>query len=95
MQLLNRTLKTTIIGLVVFCLLIFLPAGTLAYWQGWTFVAVFSVSTSIIGIYLALANPALLERRMKVGPAARDPAGAEDRHHGGLCGFLPDADCIR
>jgi protein-S-isoprenylcysteine O-methyltransferase Ste14 len=68
--LLNRTLKTTIIGLVVFCLLIFLPAGTLAYWQGWTFVAVFSVSTSIIGIYLALANPALLERRMKVGPAA-------------------------
>jgi len=41
-----------------------------AYWQGWTFVAVFSVSTSIIGIYLALANPALLERRMKVGPAA-------------------------
>ena len=30
----------------------------------------FSVSTSIIGIYLALANPALLERRMKVGPAA-------------------------
>lgn len=70
MQLLIRTLKTTIIGLIVFFCLIFVPAGTLAYWQGWAFVAVFIVSTTLIGLYLALANPTLLERRLKVGPAA-------------------------
>lgn len=70
MQLLARTLKTTIIGLIVFCCLIFVPAGTLAYWQGWTFIAVFSMSTTVIGLYLALTNPVLLERRVKVGPAA-------------------------
>ena len=70
MQLFMRTLRTTIIGLVVFGILIFGPAGTLAYWQGWAFIAVFSISTTIIGVYLALKDPALLERRMKVGPAA-------------------------
>lgn len=70
MHLLMRTLKTTIVGLIAFCFLIFVPAGTLAYWQGWTFIAVFSVSTVLIGLYLVLENPALLERRIKVGPAA-------------------------
>lgn len=70
MHLLMRTLKTTIVGLIAFCFLIFVPAGTLAYWQGWTFIAVFSVSTVLIGLYLVLENPALLERRIRVGPAA-------------------------
>lgn len=70
MQLFIRTLRSTIIGLLVFGLLIFVPAGTLAYWQGWAFIAVFSASTTIIGVYLALKDPALLERRVRAGPAA-------------------------
>jgi protein-S-isoprenylcysteine O-methyltransferase Ste14 len=70
MQLFMRTLRSTITGLLALGLLIFVPAGTLAYWQGWAFIAVFSVSTTVIAAYLALKDPALLERRMKVGPAA-------------------------
>jgi protein-S-isoprenylcysteine O-methyltransferase Ste14 len=70
MQLFMRTLSTSVIGLIVFAVIIFGSAGTLAYWQGWTFVIVFTISTNVIGIYLALNDPALLERRMKVGPAA-------------------------
>jgi protein-S-isoprenylcysteine O-methyltransferase Ste14 len=70
MQLFMRTLRTTIIGLLVFGALIFLPAGTFAYWQGWAFIAVFSASTTMIGIYLAMNDPALLERRVRAGPAA-------------------------
>jgi protein-S-isoprenylcysteine O-methyltransferase Ste14 len=65
-----RTLSTTIIGLLVLGIVIFIPAGTIAYWQGWAFIAVFSVSTTIIGIYLALKDPALLARRIRAGPAA-------------------------
>ncbi|PWB84602.1 MAG: hypothetical protein C3F11_00435, partial [Methylocystaceae bacterium] len=34
------------------------------------FIVVFTVSTNIIGVYLALEDPALLERRIKAGPAA-------------------------
>ena len=65
-----RTLRTSIIGLIVLGIFIFGPAGTLAYWQGWAFIIVFTVSTNIIGVYLALRDPALLERRVRVGPGA-------------------------
>jgi protein-S-isoprenylcysteine O-methyltransferase Ste14 len=55
---------------MVLGVLLFVPAGTLAYWQGWLFILVFAASTQAIGIYLALKNPALLARRMQAGPAA-------------------------
>jgi protein-S-isoprenylcysteine O-methyltransferase Ste14 len=59
-----------LVGLVVFGLLVFWPAGTFDYWRGWAFIAVFAASTMIPGIYLAATNPAALKRRMQVGPAA-------------------------
>jgi protein-S-isoprenylcysteine O-methyltransferase Ste14 len=70
MPLLLRTLRSTVIGLFILGALTFIPAGTLAYWQGWVFIVVFSLSSNIIGVYLALKDPALLERRKKVGPTA-------------------------
>ena len=65
-----RTLATSVIGLIALGILLFVPAGTLAYWQGWLFIVVFAASTQAIGIYLALKDPALLARRMQAGPAA-------------------------
>ena len=50
-------------------LLLFLPAGTLHYWQAWMFIAVFLACAFIITAYLAINDPKLLERRMNVGPA--------------------------
>jgi protein-S-isoprenylcysteine O-methyltransferase Ste14 len=70
MHLAIRTIKSAVVGLLVLGALVFVPAGTLAYWQGWAFIVVFTVSTNIIGIYLALNDPALLERRMRAGPGA-------------------------
>jgi protein-S-isoprenylcysteine O-methyltransferase Ste14 len=61
---------STIAGLVVFGLTLFLPAGTTHYWQGWAFLAVFALSTWIPTVYLMRTNPAALERRMQVGPKA-------------------------
>jgi glucan phosphoethanolaminetransferase (alkaline phosphatase superfamily) len=58
------------LGAIVMAALIFLPAGTLDYWQGWVFFALFFVASSTIGIYLAIYNPVVLERRMNVGPTA-------------------------
>ena len=51
-------------------LLLFLPAGTLNYWQAWVFMAVFIAATMIPSIYLAVKDPAALRRRMKAGPTA-------------------------
>jgi hypothetical protein len=61
---------TGLIGLVVFGLMLFLPAWTFNYWQAWVFIAVFTISTGVPSIYLSLKNPAALERRMHAGPAA-------------------------
>jgi len=58
------------LGLVSFWLMLFLPAGTFHYWQGWVFLAVFALSTWIPSIYLMRTNPAALERRLRAGPLA-------------------------
>ena len=58
------------LGLVAFGLLLFLPAGTLHYWQAWVFLAVFAFYTWIPSVYLVRKNPAALERRMHAGPLA-------------------------
>lgn len=70
MNLALRSARSAMLGLLVLCPLVFIPAGALAYWQGWAFIVIFTVSTNIIGVYLALEDPALLERRIKAGPAA-------------------------
>jgi protein-S-isoprenylcysteine O-methyltransferase Ste14 len=67
MTLALQTLRTAVIGLIVLGALLFIPAGTLAYWPGWAFIAVFTVMTNWIGLYLAIKDPAALERRVKFG----------------------------
>ncbi|MBE6867180.1 MAG: isoprenylcysteine carboxylmethyltransferase family protein [Ruminococcus albus] len=53
-----------LIGLVILGLLIFLPAGTLAFTQGWIFMAVLFLPMLMIGIVLALKSPELLRKRL-------------------------------
>lgn len=66
--------KKASVGLARFfiCLgaLVFLPAWTLAYWQGWVFLFVFCVLSLAITVYLMKHDPKLLERRLKAGPRA-------------------------
>jgi protein-S-isoprenylcysteine O-methyltransferase Ste14 len=68
-KLIIPTLRTFVIGVIALGIVLFLPAGTLNYWQAWVFIVVFTISVNIIGLYLALKDPALLERRKKFGPA--------------------------
>jgi protein-S-isoprenylcysteine O-methyltransferase Ste14 len=65
-----RLTASSIFGLAVLGLLLFLPAGTLNYWQAWIFIAVFTIATIVPSIYLARTDPAALQRRMNGGPFA-------------------------
>jgi protein-S-isoprenylcysteine O-methyltransferase Ste14 len=67
-----RALKSGISGLIALVALVFLPAGTVDYWQGWAFTLVFVASTVYITVYLARHDPKLLERRLRVGPQAEN-----------------------
>ncbi|MEZ0364236.1 isoprenylcysteine carboxylmethyltransferase family protein [Mycobacterium sp. pUA109] len=58
-------------GLVVFGVMLFLPAWTFDYWQAWVLLLlVLALSNWIPGIYLMRKNPAALQRRMRGGPGA-------------------------
>jgi protein-S-isoprenylcysteine O-methyltransferase Ste14 len=69
MKTVGKFALSSILGLLAFCLMVFLPAGTLHYWQGWVFLAVFLLATWIPSFYLMRTNPAALDRRMHAGPA--------------------------
>src|SRR5262249_60798316 len=70
-----KAIKSAVFGIIAFAALIYLPAGTLNYWQGWAFLATFVFSTLIITVYLARHDPKLLERRLSAGPKAeKEPA---------------------
>jgi protein-S-isoprenylcysteine O-methyltransferase Ste14 len=56
-------------------LLVFVPAGTVRYWQAWIYLSIFIGASILTTLYLMRHDPALLERRMRGGPTAeRQPA---------------------
>jgi len=57
-------------GIAFFGLALFWPAGTFHYWQAWVFIAIFMGSSIVPSAYLAVKNPAALQRRMHAGPTA-------------------------
>ena len=65
-----QLLGSTVFSIVFFGLLLFWPAGTFDYWEGWVFIAVFIVGTMVPTVYLALAYPEAFQRRLRPGPFA-------------------------
>ena len=59
---------SSILGVLAFCALLFVPAGTLSFWQGWAFIAVFLSMSLIPSLFLNRIDPAAVERRRKAGP---------------------------
>ena len=65
-----RATVQSVIALLAFGVLLFVPAGTLRYWQAWAFLAVFTIASLYSAVYLFRKNPAVVERRMRAGPKA-------------------------
>ena len=51
-------------GLVLIGLLLFLPAGSLGYWNAWLFIGVLFIPMFIAGIVMMFLNPELLKKRL-------------------------------
>lgn len=47
---------------IVTALLLFIPAGTLRYWQAWAYLLIFTGASALMTLYLIRNDPALLER---------------------------------
>jgi protein-S-isoprenylcysteine O-methyltransferase Ste14 len=83
-----QTVGTVAVGVVALAALLLLPAGTLDYWQAWVFIVVFLGAANAIGAYLALKDPALLERRKRIGPTAEQGTAQRIIISVGILSFL-------
>ena len=73
--LIRRTWPRQVLFLAFLAVALFAPTGTLGFWQAWLYGVIFVVATSATGIYFLKHDPALVERRMAVGPTAeKEPA---------------------
>lgn len=61
-----------LLGVVLVGVLIFLPAGTLAFMNGWLLMGVLFVPMFLAGVVLMLVNPALLSKRLKAKEKEND-----------------------
>ena len=67
--------RSSIIGTAVSLALLFVPAGTFHYWQGWAYLATFIVCSLAYTVYVAKHDPALLKRRTEAGVSyEKEPA---------------------
>ena len=66
--------RTVVLGLmrlqVIMMLLIFIPAGSIHFWQGWRFSIVFLASVVFLTFYFLKRDPHLIENRLTAGPGA-------------------------
>ena len=65
-----RSLKTRLIlrslfAVIFVAALLFIPAGSLKYWQGWIFIAILFLPMPITSAYFLKRDPQLVERRLR------------------------------
>lgn len=63
-------LLTVLKFFVVFPALLFLPAGTLKFWQAWALWSLVGLLMALGGTYFVKHDPALMKRRLRRGPVA-------------------------
>lgn len=53
-----------LLGFVLVCLLLFIPAGTIKYFNGWLFIVLLFIPMFIAGIVMMIKLPSLLKSRL-------------------------------
>lgn len=74
-KLLPQALAKFFLGVLLVGLLVFLPAGTLHYPQGWLFLGILFIPMFLAGLVMMAKNPALLKRRLD----AKESHAEQDR----------------
>ena len=70
-----QMIRSSVLGTLALGALVFIPAGTLNYWQGWAYIGTAISASALYTIYLVKHDPALLRRRQQVGPShEKEPA---------------------
>ncbi|MDD5023169.1 MAG: isoprenylcysteine carboxylmethyltransferase family protein [Candidatus ainarchaeum sp.] len=54
-----------LLGILVVAGMLFLPAGSLDYWQGWAYLAIIFIPILFVGLYFLKNDPEFIVRRLK------------------------------
>jgi len=65
MKLAVRAILQTLALIAAIAAMLFLPAGTLRFWQGWVFLAIVTAGTMLPLLYFLRRDPQLIARRMQ------------------------------
>ena len=63
-NLLTQALAKFFLGVIILGILIFLPAWSLHYWQGWLLMGILFVPMFVAGLVMPAKNPDLLRKRL-------------------------------
>lgn len=63
-KLILESLFKFILGVILIGLLIFIPAGTIYFYNGWIFMIILFIPILIAGIIMMIKNPELLKKRL-------------------------------
>lgn len=63
-RLFYQAISKYILGIVVVGILIFLPAGTLYFWNAWLLMGILFIPMFLAGIVMMFINPELLKKRL-------------------------------
>ena len=72
MKLFLEAITKFLLGVVLVGLLIFLPAGTFVYFQGWLFMGILFIPMFFAGIVMMYKNPSLLKSRLEAKEKQKD-----------------------
>ena len=72
MNLLKDAIIKFILGVLVIGVLLFIPAGTLNYWNAWLLMGLLFIPMFIAGIILLIKNTKLLEKRLNAKEKEKD-----------------------
>ena len=53
-----------LLGVLIIGILLFIPAGTIEYWNAWLFMGLLFIPMFIVGIIMMIKNPDLLRKRL-------------------------------
>ena len=63
-ELLFEAIKKYVLGVIIVGCLLFIPANSFKYWNGWLFMGLLFIPMLIAGIFLMIKNPELLKKRL-------------------------------
>ena len=75
MKLLLKTLMAFLSGLLITGVMLFVPAGTLAYRGAWLFMALLFTPILVLGVVLLVKNPELLRKRLEMKEREKEQKG--------------------